>query len=65
MSAFAGRGKLGALKLMRSEHFQEMFRELGQLVLAVIRGRIQEAAIIHMQTIHIIHDNRGSGGRVG
>ena len=30
VSAFAGRGKLGALKLMRSEHCQEMFRELGQ-----------------------------------
>ena len=29
-SAFAGRGKLGALKQMRSEHCQEMFRELGQ-----------------------------------
>ena len=30
VSAFAGRGKLGALKLMRSEHWQEVFRELGQ-----------------------------------
>ena len=30
VSAFAGRGKLGALKLMRSEHYQEVFRELGQ-----------------------------------
>ena len=30
VSAFAGRGKLGALKLLRSEHWQEMFRELGQ-----------------------------------
>ena len=30
VSAFAGHGKLGALKLMRSEHCQEMFRELGQ-----------------------------------
>ena len=28
--AFAGRGKLGTLKLMSSEHCQEMFRELGQ-----------------------------------
>ena len=30
VSAFARHGKLGALKLMRSEHCQEMFRELGQ-----------------------------------
>ncbi|KAJ8389319.1 hypothetical protein AAFF_G00121840 [Aldrovandia affinis] len=31
LSAFAGRGKLRALKLiMRSEHFQEVFRKLGQ-----------------------------------
>ena len=30
MSAFAGRVKLGALKLMRTYHCQEMFRELGQ-----------------------------------
>ena len=30
VSAFAGRGKLGALKLMRAEHWQEVFRELGQ-----------------------------------
>ena len=29
-SAFAGRGKLGALKLTRSEQCQEMFRDLGQ-----------------------------------
>ena len=29
MSAFAGRGKVGALKLIRSEHCQEMFHELG------------------------------------
>ena len=30
MSAFPGRGKLGALKLVRSEHCQEIFREMGQ-----------------------------------
>ena len=30
VSAVAGRGKLEALKLNRSEHCQEMFRELGQ-----------------------------------
>ena len=28
-------------------------------VLGAIRGPIQEAASIHMQTIHIIHDNSG------
>ncbi|KAJ8395975.1 hypothetical protein AAFF_G00026830 [Aldrovandia affinis] len=32
LSAFAGRGKLRALKLiMRSEHFQEVFRKLGHV----------------------------------
>ena len=30
VSAFAGRGKLGALKQMRSDHCQEMYRKLGQ-----------------------------------
>ena len=50
VSAFTGRGKIGALKLIRSEHFQEVFVELGQSWELSTDLPVQEAASFHMQT---------------
>ena len=58
VSAFAGRGKLGAVKLTRSGALSGHVSR-SRAVLGTIRGPTQEAASIHTQNVHIIHDNSG------
>ena len=55
ISAFAGRGKLGANEIIALSG--NVSRAVA--VLGTIRAPIQEAASIHLQTVHIIRDNTG------